>query len=183
MNSMRICFYGPRLGLPDPKYQRTSDPGQASHLLDARLVRVEQWPRLHVFRHQAAAHAGDVLPVPQGQQCHVLFRGLPLPCGYQWRAHTRAQQNKRPVLGQGLRGTKKTHLQFTVGKLRHRGRRGLPKLSAASWAQQSLCPWVSSAWENLTREFWAMRSGKRKTHILSQHPEDGWHWFPGRDTC
>lgn len=63
VNSRRICFYGPRLGLPDPKYQRTSDPGQASHLLDARLVRVEQRPRLHVFWHQAAAHAGDVLPV------------------------------------------------------------------------------------------------------------------------
>lgn len=33
------------------------------HLLNAWLVGVEQRPGLHVFRYEAAAHAGDVLPV------------------------------------------------------------------------------------------------------------------------
>lgn len=66
----------------DSLISNTKGP-QASHLLDAGLVGVEQRPCLHVFRHQTAAHSGDVLPVPQGTQCHVLLCGPPLTCGWQ----------------------------------------------------------------------------------------------------
>lgn len=57
---------------------------RAHHLLNAWLVRVEQRPGLHVLRYKAAAHPGDVLPVSQSRQCHVLVCGLPLTCGGQW---------------------------------------------------------------------------------------------------
>lgn len=131
-NSMEISFYGFRLGLiPNTEERQT----QASHLFDARLVGVEQRPCLHMFGHQAAAHAGDVLPVSQGQQCHVLFCGLPLACGCQRSAHMWAQQNKRPVLGQGLKGIQRPLLRSTDGETEaQREMQQQPKLSGASWA-------------------------------------------------
>ena len=133
-NSMEISFYGLRLGLiPNTEKCQT----QASHLFDARLVGVEQRPRLHVFGHQVAAHTGDVLPVSQGQQCHMLFCGLPLPCGCQRSAHMWAQQNKRPMLGQGLKGIQRPLLRSTDGETEaQREMQQQPKLSGASWAPE-----------------------------------------------
>lgn len=75
---------------------------QGDHLLNARLVRIEQWPRLHVLGHQTAAHAGDVLPVMQRTQCHVLVCGPLLTCGDQCVNCTHGLSGIRPVLGQGL---------------------------------------------------------------------------------
>lgn len=141
VNSMRICSHGPRLGLPDPKCWRTSVPSRGSHLLDARLVRVEQWSCLHVFRHQAAAHTGDVFPVPQGQQCHVLLRGLPLTCGCRGSAVHRGSAEQETCAGPGTQGQKGPTSRLLWGKLRHRGRHGWPKLLAAAQAERGLCPW------------------------------------------
>ena len=162
---MRICFfYGPGPGSPDPRYQRTSDPSQESHLLDARLVRVEQRPRLHVFGDQAAAHAGNVLPVPQGQQRHVLFRGLPLTCGCRWVRTRDLCWARDPGAPRGPISS------LLLGKLAQR-ERWLAQALSCLLGQRGLCPWASSAWGNLAREScWAVRSGRR-AHILSQYLE------------
>lgn len=56
-------------------------PSGMPDLLDARLVGVEQRPRLHVLGDQPAAGPRDVLPVPQRRQRQVLVRRLPLPWG------------------------------------------------------------------------------------------------------
>lgn len=152
---------------------------QASHLFNAWLVGVEQRPRLHMFGHQAAAHARDVLPVSQGQQRHVLFRGLPLPCGRQRSAHTSAQQNKRPVLGQGLKGTQRPLLRSTDGETEAQREMQQPKLSAASWAQRGLCSWVFPAWgETDPRIPLGCKVREEKKLCPVQHLEGGWHKLP-----
>lgn len=99
----RFYPYDPRLGISNPRSQPC-----AHHLLDAWLVRVEQRPGLHVFRYKAAAHAGDVLPVPQSGQCHVLICGLLLTCGdSESGASTQPLQNRGDLCwGQELRSTK-----------------------------------------------------------------------------
>lgn len=72
------------------------------YLLDSRLVGVEQWPGLHMFWHQAAAHSRDVLPMPQGRQGHVLICGLPLTCGSQWVSSAHGfPRTERPRLRTG----------------------------------------------------------------------------------
>ena len=152
---------------------------QASHLFDARLVGVEQRPRLHVFGYQAAAHARDVLPVSQGQQRHVLFSGLPLPCGCRRSAHTWAQQNKRPVLGQGLKGTQRPLLRSTDGETEAQREMQQPKLLAASWAQKGLCSWVFPAWgETDPRIPLGCEVREEKKLCPVQHLEGGWHKLP-----
>lgn len=99
----------------------TKEP-QVRHLFDAWLVRIEQWPRLHMFWHQTAAHSGDVLPVTQGAQCHVLICGPLLTCGCQCVSCVHALSRIRPVLGQGLGHREAselspfTHLHFTIGE-------------------------------------------------------------------
>lgn len=67
----------------DPGWRISNSRSQpcVHHLLNAGLVRVEQWPGLHVFWYKAAAHSGDVLPVSQSRQSHVLICGLLLTCG------------------------------------------------------------------------------------------------------
>lgn len=86
----------PRLRMSNPG----SQPG-VHHLLNAWLVGVEQWPGLHVFGYKAAAHPGDVFPVSQSRQCHVLVRRLLLTCGCQWVRcmHLAFPELEGPLLG------------------------------------------------------------------------------------
>lgn len=67
----------------DPRWRISNSRFQpcVHHLLNAGLVRVEQRPGLHMFWYKVAAHSGDVLPVSQSIQSHVLICGLLLTCG------------------------------------------------------------------------------------------------------
>lgn len=47
-----------------------------SHLFDAGLVGVQQWPGLYVFGDQFAAHPRDLLPVVQHGQSQMFLRLL-----------------------------------------------------------------------------------------------------------
>lgn len=116
------------------------------HLLDAWLVRVEQRPSLHMFGHQAAAHAGDVLPVPQGTQRHVLVCRLPLTCGCRWVSGTHGLSRTGNLCWARLRGTKRPwshhlsiYLLFTVGETEAQGENWLAQVLSCPIGPSETC--------------------------------------------